>query len=107
MTSSGQHGADFPDRFFRGEVTNFRIAASAESSGDRAPELDFLRSDGARQGLRIGIDRHETRAGQAIEHDAIERSRAGTAKADDGQAQVRPRGGGAVTVERNHRCRES
>ena len=75
--------ANFIGRFVGGVVAQFGIAAGAEPARDGAAELHFVRRDGTGERLHVGVDRDEIGFVQSVEHDAIERIRAGAADADD------------------------
>ena len=53
-----------------------------------AAELHFVRRDRAGERLHIGVDRDEIGLVHAIEHDAVERVRAGAADADDFDREI-------------------
>ena len=74
---------DFIPRLLRRLIADLRIAARAQPARHRAAELDFLRCDAAVQRLHIGIQREERDAFRAIKHEAVERTAARAAEAED------------------------
>ncbi len=75
--------ADFVGRFHRRLITKFGIAARAEAARDQAAELHFARRHRTGERLHFGIDRNEIAFFHSVEHDAIERVRAGATDAHD------------------------
>ena len=79
--------ADVVHAFLRRLVAQLGIAAGAEPARGGAPDLHLLRRDGAGEGLGVGVDGDELRAGQPIEHDAVERVCARASDSEDFDAE--------------------
>ena len=78
-----QRLAHFVGRFVRRVVAQLGIAAGAESARDGPADLHFVCGDRAGERLHVGVDRDHFGVLHAVEHDAVERIRAGASDADD------------------------
>ena len=73
----------FRRRILRRVVAQLGIAAGAEPARDCPTDLHLVRRDRAGERLHVGVDRDHFGLLHPVEHDAVERVRAGASDADD------------------------
>src|SRR6266487_5695555 len=101
---AGQRLADLLCRFESGLIAKLRVATCTQPTGDSATELHFVRGNGARQRLYIGVGRQDLCSLQSVEHDSIERIQTGATNTDnfDWNKFLRPLGEAVIFAELNH-----
>ena len=101
---TGQRLANLFCRFESGLIANFGVATCAQTAGDRAAELHFVRSNGTCQRLHVGVNRQDLGSLQSVEHDPVERVETGAANTDnfDWNRVLAPLGEAVVFAKLNH-----
>ena len=80
--------AQFVGRFVRRVEAQLGIAAGAEPARGFAADLHLPGRDRAGERLHVGVDRDHFGVLHAVEHDAVERVRAGASHADDFDREI-------------------
>src|SRR4030095_15176472 len=99
-----QRLADLLCRFEGGLIAKLRVATCTQPTGDSATELHFVRGNGGRQRLYVGVGRQDLCSLQSVEHDPVEGIQTGATNTDnfDWNKFLRPLGEAVIFAELNH-----